>query len=354
MVRRLIGVVVVAYWSSVASAGYIFNGYSYEIIEFPESPYAYVSTYDINSHGQFCGNYRSPMTGESQAFLWDPIDGLIDIPTPTMGSVAQALNDRGEVVGAYYTDFPPDGPVGAAYVWDASNGLHELDTPGMSLPAATSINNSGLVVGLNLYKPWGEGSFYYDTSTGFVVPPSVDDPYNPLSINNHGVAGGQFYDGTTRTQPARWTLGGEHELLALPDVAWRGWVMDIADDGTAVGRYNSIGSNAVGYAVWLPDGTVVDLGLIHPYGASFITISPDGTVLYTDADLHPFLWTPETGPVSLIDDLFYWTSGAINADGTIVLSSRDDNEVFYLTPIPTPATIALICCAIPFAMRRGR
>jgi probable HAF family extracellular repeat protein len=100
----------------------------------------------INSFGQVTGT-SDTVRGDFHAFVWQSFE-MTDLGTFPDGtySVAQSINDAGQVVGYANGNFG----LGAsfhAFLWQAG-AMSDLGTlPGGSYSNATSINNLGQVVG---------------------------------------------------------------------------------------------------------------------------------------------------------------------------------------------------------------
>jgi uncharacterized membrane protein len=92
----------------------------------------------INDRGQIAG-----LTGEGQAFVWTPGEGMTTFSGGGASTVATDINDRGQVVGHY--DAPSGGRNG--FLWSAADGFRPFDrtVDGSLLPQA--INDTGTVVG---------------------------------------------------------------------------------------------------------------------------------------------------------------------------------------------------------------
>lgn len=107
---------------------------------------------DINNSGQVVGESHngtgSPFTDYSQAFIWDSTNGMVglgDLPGGDFESIAHAINDNGQVVGASKTAKGTH----EAFLWDSVNGMVGLtvDDANVREGSGLDININGLILG---------------------------------------------------------------------------------------------------------------------------------------------------------------------------------------------------------------
>jgi probable HAF family extracellular repeat protein len=98
----------------------------------------------INDSGEVVGDCAQALGNSFQrAFLWTQATGMKDLGTlGGSSSVATGINPLGEVVGTTRT---PDN-VPHAFYWTQSGGMHEIVTPG-SASQEFAVNDSGEVAG---------------------------------------------------------------------------------------------------------------------------------------------------------------------------------------------------------------
>jgi probable HAF family extracellular repeat protein len=152
---------------------------------------------DINNKGQIVGaldfGEGSP---RRHAFVWE--NGVVTrLRAPGIGSSANAINERGEIVGSYTIDIE----VGVRAVRWYQGTMTELGIlPGGNASSARAINELGQIVGSSNVVPhataehpfiWWRGEIHDLIRTGIPQEPGayVSD------INNRGqiVAGGMVY-----------------------------------------------------------------------------------------------------------------------------------------------------------------
>ena len=179
--------------------GFIDNGGTYSQINVPPGT---STTANINDNGVVVGgSYLHTISGVTPVYT-----GFIDdngtityLNAPgTLNSngytVANGINDSGEVVGAYETTYSSSQQHGFLY----QNGTYTtIDDPnaGSGGTFATGINNSGIIVG-SYYDSSGLSHGFLDNNGTFTT---VDDPLGAKGtqingINNAGQIVGDYFD----------------------------------------------------------------------------------------------------------------------------------------------------------------
>lgn len=215
----------------------------------------------LNNLGQVVGS--TSVAGVSHAFLWDPVDGAMDLGLPEgfASASAEDVNDAGQVVGWAQES----GLYTRAFVWDASTGMQFLPTASAIGNAfAYAINESGQVVGQATDANGNERAVLWDPVTGVEYLEDLDLAL-PLSeardVNESGQVVGFSY---STAVPA-----GRHAVLWDP-------TSGVHDLGTLGGAESSAqGINDAGEVV----------------GASRPTLFPNPGF---DID-QPFIWDAPDG-----------------------------------------------------------
>lgn len=111
----------------------------------------------INDLGQIAG------ARGYDAFLYTPGTGVRSLPLPGNSNRGGALsvNDRGEVVGWYNTNF-----TSAAFLWSAANGVRDIGNLGGAFASAHGINELGQVTGESYTANNVPHAFLWDPVTG--------------------------------------------------------------------------------------------------------------------------------------------------------------------------------------------
>jgi probable HAF family extracellular repeat protein len=152
--------------------------------------------YDLDNTGRFVGEI-APDGMNAFPALWS--HGKITVLSDTSG-VASAINNRGEVAGYYYVG------VGQSFVWRRGQ-LTEIPllpaTPAMSMMQAQAINDRGDVVGFA-----GIDGFCWHHGTLTVLPHLHGHGPVPFDINNHGQIVGSIGTTPSNLQP--------HAVLLTP------------------------------------------------------------------------------------------------------------------------------------------
>lgn len=186
---------------------------------------SYATATAINNVNQVSGTVYDSGTGNYQAIRWES-NGSATVITPPdagAGSAAYDMNDSGHVVGSFFD--PDTFGTEHAMVWDGTGAIdigNLLDSPFQS-SVAQGINDLGQVVGRGYGAFLYEDGVLYDltdlaaiflveegTSSGFV---SLDIAYD---INNLGqiIGTGMYYDSVTdRT----YEMGYMVSLKAVPE-----------------------------------------------------------------------------------------------------------------------------------------
>ena len=120
--------------------------------------------YGINDLGQIVGD-SSLANGEMHAFLWDNINGMRDLGTPGLHSLATHINNQGVIVGEVAVT---PGNYRAAIFDEATEyrllqDLIPADSGWERLNSATDINDLGLIVGTGVFN--GENRAFLLTPT---------------------------------------------------------------------------------------------------------------------------------------------------------------------------------------------
>lgn len=231
----------------------------------------------INDYGQVVGNsYVADSNGiptNEKAFLFTPGVGMVDLGTAgATGAFAWDINDSGRVTGLVHEggSLASGGYWEWAAIWDNGVGhtIPGYGQPGMS-STATGVNDSGIVVGHSDVMNWADPlphseAFVYDGSTLRFLG-TLGGPWSyAMDINNSGFIAG-FAD--TGENP----YGGP---------------------GVYTSRYHAV--------IWSPSGALLDLGTFgtdsyaYKINASGMVV---GSSIARDGYSHAFLYNG----TSLID-----------------------------------------------------
>jgi probable HAF family extracellular repeat protein len=301
----------------------------------------------INERGQIVGQAQNgafdESTGwpETHAVLWQGSPIPIDLTPRVTQSIANAIDDQGQVVGAALTATPDpfaNSPLNAcflcgsgtfsgstiffpattethAFLWQdgVMRDLHTLGGPDSN---AFAINERGEVAG------WSFTSFVANPSTGVpTVDPFFWSPQDGMIdlgglggtygsvawINNNGqVAGASNLPGDQTEHPFIWSKsqgmvdlflnGGLGGTFGHPD-----WINDV---GEVVG-YATLPGDQIGHAFLWRHGVLADLGTVGTDAQSeSVSINSlgqvvGGTFTIDFHDLRGFLWENGGSPVDL-------------------------------------------------------
>ena len=179
------------------------------------NPAAYVGTseaYSINDRGQVVGASTARSAGQ-HAFLWQ--DGKITdigLSHPNQGSVARAINDRGQVAGSLDV-----GDGRHAFLWERGN-MRDLGTLGGLVSSALALNNKGEIVGYSDLaprvvsnaagsRPWDKPwrlAVVWTERKGMTALGAFPSTYSSTAtgINDKGQVVGTMVTGHPQAQPA--------------------------------------------------------------------------------------------------------------------------------------------------------
>src|SRR5438876_442379 len=242
----------------------------------------------LNSLGQVVGESENgvidPLVGvpENKAVLWQKDGQITDLGTlGGNGSLALAINDRGQIVGGALNDildpfsFPGLATQSRAFLWQ-DGVMRDLGTLGGPDAFATSINDRGQIAGVSMtnsipnaatgfptFHPflWENGKMLDLGSLGgtqAVPAGGIDGALEgQRALNNRGqVAGGSTLDGDSTVHPFLWdgaklldlgTLGGSFGLArAINDAG------DVAGAATTDRKSTRLNSShpSISYAVF--------------------------------------------------------------------------------------------------------
>jgi probable HAF family extracellular repeat protein len=334
---------------------------SYSVVDIAEYfPSGSVYVNDINDYGQAVGNVYRSITQpdgsslyDQRAFIWSEAGGITEFSiTGAQWLSAEAINNRGEVVGWYTNANGYD----RAFLW--KNGtLTELGTlSGDNSSSAADINDKGQVVGYSTFidsESMSSGARPFLWEGGVMKSLGITNAIAyATAINNSGQVVG--YKSVQSTDPdleyspivaVTWQDGVAKELDTLTSTSDRSSeARDINDYGQIAG--SSITTSGTNHAVVWENGVIKDLFPSDILSSDLSGINSFGHTV-GQRDVTPFLHS-NSQYVALNDaitleqcsDLVLSTVTAINSLGQIVGSAYDsdyNSHSLILTPTsPTP------------------
>jgi probable HAF family extracellular repeat protein len=327
---------------------------------------------DINDLGQVVGwaRYHFPLDQRGRAFSWTTSTGMQDLGVgdPPFGSnSANAINNLAGIVGNMELNMGGDPPGSEThpFLWTNGGGVQDLAGIGDIISGgAHGINDSGKVVGGESFVCGFSAcarAFSWESGVHEVLDP-LPGEYSAAAtdVNNNGQIVGWssafVFHTPNEHRAVTWTVDGVALLEPLP----AGW----GTEALAINNVGEIaGHSAYRAVIWSSDFEIQDLGeLPGQFRAYANDINDAGQVVGTSwigrffGDERPFLWTSDGGMLNLNDlldesgdDWFLREAAAINNRGQIVgFGNRDGYgmHAFLLTPIPEPATTALLTLGI--------
>jgi probable HAF family extracellular repeat protein len=244
----------------------------------------------VNNRGQVVGLFTNTnpdqfsMLGlgyQVRAFMWQ--NGVMQDLGTLGGSDAQALliNERGQVVGWSYTSSDPGACAGAglalttdSYIWEEGKGMRDLGSLGGTCTVAADINNRGQVVGTSwLTGDQSYRAFLWENGELQDLGGSFGgDSTGALAINQAGEAVGfGFLAGNSVHHAALWRQVGHMTDLGTLVNGDDTFAFSINAKSQVVGAEFGTGAGAA--FLWEND-TIVDLNtLILPGSALYLTAS---------------------------------------------------------------------------------
>jgi uncharacterized membrane protein len=163
----------------------------------------------INAQGEAVGTYRDA-TQKRHGFIWRKgifTNTSINVPGdhPLFGTVAQGINDIGEVVGNFVAD-GGDNFHRHGFLRSSKGDYSTFDVPGRTFTSPSGINNSGQIAGF-----YADDNFFFH---GFVLSKGVfmkvevpgASETQVFSINAKGEIVGTYFD----------TDGDQHGFVGTP------------------------------------------------------------------------------------------------------------------------------------------
>lgn len=336
-------------WTGLCLAPVLASSQAYDVIDLGALGGSGTSfAYAISENGIVVGQ------SNGQAFKWTSGGGMIGL-TGLGGStsIANGVNSAGKVVGSGYVSMSEY----HAILWDGGIAPLDLGTAG-EFSEANDINEGGTIAGTADFrafrKPYGGAMEELPTLGGITVG---------LGINAAStVAGGSDVSGNRH--PFRYSSGPTLEDLGIPPGATAGGAYDLNDGGNVVG-YSSSGST-FGAFYW--DGSYTTLNGLFNYDNRAWAINNAGVIVgsswidFNGNNSKAVLW--EAGTTNAIDlngqidgssGWYLQRATGLNEAGQIVGFGLHNGTArgFLLTPVPEPATVAVLVAGLAaFARRR--
>jgi probable HAF family extracellular repeat protein len=206
--------------------------------------------FGLNSSGEVVGESGSTADHAiSRAVLWtadgSPID-IGDLPGGAEFSVAEAINDNGQVAGYSLSSLGWE-----AFIWTSATGMQALGglqrAPQYSRPFA--INSAGHVVGES-NAARGRVAFLWSPAGGMVDLgdyPGGQDSSSASDINSNGLVVGSAYASFGTAHAFLWTPdSGMQDLTSLLDASGAGWNLELAIEINDSGQITGSGVNPAG------------------------------------------------------------------------------------------------------------
>jgi probable HAF family extracellular repeat protein len=263
-----------------------------------------------------------------------------------LNSQALGINDNGDIVGSSETPGNLEDPHGPYHAFLYSKGvMSDLGTMGYLSSQANGINNSGQIVGSCTDGNGLQHAFLRsgETMTDISPPNVISSGANAINISGEIIGG--YFKSDKSIHVAVFRDGGAIDLGNL------------GGNQITVSAINSIGQ-IVGYAE-AKDGRLhaflyekdqmTDLGISGEFSEA-LGINDSGQIVGYRDNLGAFLYSNGnmTSLNTMIDsNLGITLKGAdrINNYG-LILAEDVNGEIYLLTPIPEPSSLALLECPL--------
>jgi len=291
--------------------------------------------FGINNLGEIVGDSSYSSTSSVlNAFLYSS-GTMHDLGTPGISSVAEAINDNGQVVGAFTV---PSGTQ-HAFLWTSSGGMQDLNSlltgsPGWTLEVAWSINNNGWIAGYGLNPAGHTDAFLLTPGTASLNgswKSAVSGNWGDATKWTGGVPNAQGASATfsaAALAPVTVTLDSPVTLgtLQLGNSASSSVGYTLSGSGANTLTFNNggrgatiavtDGAHAINAPVVLNDDLIVEAGGTSPWTLSFaaggITDHGAGHYLTMDGD----------GGTLLLSGSNNYSGGTFVFGGTLVATGR--------------------------------
>jgi probable HAF family extracellular repeat protein len=320
----------------------------------------------VNDSGEVAGGSTlTPGGGLAQAYVYK--NGLMKGLGSLGGlSIALGMNNAGVVVGRSNLS---DNVTSLAFRWDSVGGMVNLGTLGGAQSGACGINTSGDIVGWaqntagygHAFSRIGIG-LWYDLGTlggDFSVALGINDNgqiagYSTAIPGSGSPLRATYWSSSTSSPVDIGTLGGQYAEACA-----------INNSGVIVG-YSYLLGNVMAHAFIYSGGVMTDLTRFGGWSQA-LGLNDAGDVVGSSRDAlnveHAFLYSG--GVVTDLNTVVQCPAGQylriandINSSGQIAAQVYDMSTGAYravlLTPVPEPATLALLAVGGLMALRRRR
>ncbi|HEY6967678.1 MAG TPA: HAF repeat-containing protein [Candidatus Angelobacter sp.] len=297
------------------------SGQSYTIRDLGALKPGSARVHDVNAQSQVVGASGAPHGSNTHAFFWTQQGGMRDLGFLPGGdySVATAINDAGQVVGASNTRNSVQ-----AFLWTSANGLSRLPTLSQGdSSSAYGINQLSQIVGRS-----GQHAVLWNGS-------SVKDlgTLGGTRSEAHGINSSTQVVGVADTKTGHhaflWANGGPMQDLGTLPGDLNSRADHINDHGAVVGASESFKGVRAFY--WTSSGGMQEIGVLQGGGYSEAyginnsgqVVGQSGSSLGTRA----FFWTPG-GSIADLNDLVSQLPAGIILTGAFAINDKGEIAAF--------------------------
>lgn len=241
------------------------------------TPFAYSAANALNERGDIVGQSIDLVNLRTAPVLWRG-NTVVDLGADSRwrGGTGLGVNDAGVVVGMAVVEWPPS----KAFIWDPKTGGQIVGTiEGRHGGANRAINNAGVIVGdsyflgdpgqAHLVCPIKQG---YETKAIGAPPPASGVAY---AINNNGLIVGMAAPGFVPYTAAIFTLDPEEPVIYLGTLphAMQSMALGVNEAGDIVGSSGEHPEWTSSHAFAVFDGAMSDLNdLVEDAGGEWAVL----------------------------------------------------------------------------------
>lgn len=322
------------------------DSFNFTTIDYPNA--IYTQALGINNNGEIAGtfldanNMRHGFMYSGGSFTVFDYPGTVpDYPGLFGGTVAQSINDSGQIVGLHG---PTSLGIANGFLYSGGSFISIPTMPGSIATGSMGINNAAQIVGNteDYTGMGGIGFMYYGGNFTAIIYPAPGPSTSAIGINNFGQIVGYYYD-TSNIVHGFLLSGGIFTPINFVSTdgvtATMTMAHSINDPGQIVGSYFDSVGKVHGFLLQANNFTTVDIPNSTVTEAWGINNAGQIVGYYFDSSgiIHGFLATATTPqkPIALCKNVTISVGSTCNANASIDNGSYDpDGNQITLSQSP--------------------